>query len=140
MVIKFGFVTLCLLAAILPPPTKAQQYQISKYDVSDPACKYVLSEIIRFDRHLLDLSSLFPTFSSMADKYTTDDRFKRKKRNMPSLLSKFDNEFLGIFYDHVDRILEHAEPCFYWVRGFLKFWLHKVVFSIFADQIHGFLT
>ncbi|XP_030752080.1 uncharacterized protein LOC115879398 isoform X3 [Sitophilus oryzae] len=138
MLVKLSLAILCFMAVNVVNPVTAN-YQIEKLDVSDPSCKYVLSEIVKADRRLLDLTSFIPAISAMADKYSAD-KGKRVSRGLTTILKKIDHEYLSAIYDHIDIILNHAEPCLLWIRKFLKFWIHRVTARILTDQITGFLS
>ncbi|ENN77875.1 hypothetical protein HUJ04_007889 [Dendroctonus ponderosae] len=130
------FAILCSVSAHISP--KLNKYKVKKIDVSDPSCKYVISELVGIDRKLFNISSFFPWLQKIADNYKNPAKIYRKKRDMAFLVDMLNSGAVNAILDSLGRILKMASPCLSYSRDYLKFWVHDVSGRIIKDQWNRF--
>ncbi|XP_030752079.1 uncharacterized protein LOC115879398 isoform X2 [Sitophilus oryzae] len=138
MLVKLSLAILCFMAATQSSFADLT-FQVRKYDMSNPACKYVLSEIVKLDQSFINLSSLFPSLQFLANKYNAkDDKSYRRKRDLSGMLEIVNSKIITGILEHVYYILDRSDPCLYWIRGYVRFWLEEILIKIIGDNLNKF--
>lgn len=99
-------------------------YTVKDQDMSDPACKVLLNQLMQYDRKFMNLTAYFPKLAAILDKYPSN----RRKRDLSSSLDK------------LDAVMKHAIPCGKGVLRYIRYWIHDVIGPIFVDQMKRFLV
>ncbi|KAF7278663.1 hypothetical protein GWI33_008113 [Rhynchophorus ferrugineus] len=108
--------------------------------MSDPSCKFVLSEIVKLDQTLFSFTSFFPSLEGLSQKYDAKAylAYSRRKRDLSTLLGLVNNSMIKTVFEHIIYILDHLDPCLYWLRGYVRFWIDDIGFKVVGGNINRF--
>ncbi|XP_076259188.1 uncharacterized protein LOC143195674 isoform X1 [Rhynchophorus ferrugineus] len=146
MVIKFGFVTLCLLAVTC---TAQNFYEIQPFDFSEPACKYIVAELIKTDNDYLGLTAYFPKLIAFAKKYNVDKlRYKRQLGllsvvggpGVKLMVKILEHRKTAQLFGHLKKVVRFIPECLYLFKGFRSYVKSNIYSKVIQDQVQTFFS